>query len=596
MSRLSKIVLVGAVTLALLYMALKDIAIGDIVSAFRGVSIPDIFLSLIFLILAYLTRAVRWRLLFPPNIQLPPFGKMFSVMMVGYLFNNLLPGRAGELVRAYLLGKKGDVSKLGTLSTILWERLCDATLLTVFLLIGMQAIHTDMQWFDRLLWGCLIFPLSIPILLLISMKQSLLLGVLKSWGKVLSGEMIESVVKRLEVMLQYLSPFLSIRVAAYQAIWVLIVWCLEAISYAFIMRSFGADFDLSTVLLFVAGVNFASLVPAVPGGLGAIEFVGSKALVACGVSPTFALSMVICQHAMQYILTLVTGSLAAVNLGFRFRDIDEDADFFKNKERLKDSISRVTENVSSARELLDRLGEEHSPVLSIVIPAYNEERRIGPTLVDCVRFLERGSFSYEIIVVDDGSLDRTAELVEELGVAQPTVRLLRMEKNSGKGAAVRSGMLEAKGSLLLFSDADGATPIAEVTRLITEMAHTNCDVIVASRALNSPETHVERKAHRFVVGRVFALLVNVFAVPKISDTQCGFKLFARDAGRKVFESQQMNGFAFDVEVLFLARKFGYEIGEVAVNWHDVDGSKVSVFRDSVKMFRDIARIRWIHRG
>ncbi len=232
--------------------------------------------------------------------------------------------------------------------------------------------------------------------------------------------------------------------------------------------------------------------------------------------------------------------------------------------------------------------------LSVVIPAYNEQSRLPGTLERCCEYLGGTGMSFEIVVVDDGSRDTTAEVVRSFSERDARVRLVQQDRNRGKGAAIRRGVLEARGELLLLNDADNATPIEEIDRLLRGMTETGADVVVASRAMRTPDTKVERKLHRFASGRIFATLVNLLAVPGVADTQCGFKLLKRRCALDVFDRQKIDGFAFDVEVLFIASALGYRLHEVAVNWADIAGSKVSVLRDSVRMFSDIVVIRRLH--
>lgn len=197
-----------------------------------------------------------------------------------------------------------------------------------------------------------------------------------------------------------------------------------------------------------------------------------------------------------------------------------------------------------------------------------------------------------VIVVDDGSRDETARLVRELGKRFPSIKLIRLPRNMGKGAAVRTGIRNATGHYIIFNDADGATPVLEIERLLAAMEQ-GVDVAIGSQALHSPATHVERKWGRTVVGRIFAFLVNVWVVPSIADTQCGFKMFRREVAHRIFELQQLDGFAFDIEALRIARVLGYRIVEVPINWTNIQGSKVSVLRDAWRMCWDIFRVRYL---
>jgi dolichyl-phosphate beta-glucosyltransferase len=204
--------------------------------------------------------------------------------------------------------------------------------------------------------------------------------------------------------------------------------------------------------------------------------------------------------------------------------------------------------------------------VSMVIPAYNEETRLVRTLLSVMGYLDRRGFSHEIIVVDDGSDDATADIVREFSKRFETIRLIRLPRNMGKGAAVRTGIRNATGQYVMYNDADGATPVEQIEQLLAFMER-GADVAIGSRALYSPETHVERKLRRAVAGRIFAFLVNALVVPRVVDTQCGFKMFRNHVARRIFEIQRLDGFAFDIEVLRIAWLLGYRIAEVPVDRH-----------------------------
>jgi dolichyl-phosphate beta-glucosyltransferase len=233
--------------------------------------------------------------------------------------------------------------------------------------------------------------------------------------------------------------------------------------------------------------------------------------------------------------------------------------------------------------------------LSIIIPAYNEERRLPPTLIDVIDFFDRKAISYEVVVIDDGSSDGTAEVVRKFERVRNQVRLIQLPRNYGKGHAVRLGVLNCRGSRILFADADGATPIQECERLEAALS-TGADVAIGSRALASTETKVATSLHRRFLGRVFNRCVNMILLPSIADTQCGFKMFTRKAALFLFRRQRADRFSFDVELLYMAHKAQLTIKEVPINWTNVPGSKVNLVVDSLSMFRDVFRFRVIHRG
>jgi dolichyl-phosphate beta-glucosyltransferase len=227
--------------------------------------------------------------------------------------------------------------------------------------------------------------------------------------------------------------------------------------------------------------------------------------------------------------------------------------------------------------------------LSIVIPAYDEEARIGPTLLRTLAYLDQRGIAAEVIVVDDGSRDATAEIVRATADKDPRVRLLRLPRNQGKGAAVRAGMLAAQGRQALFMDADLATPLSELARLEAALAE-GADVAIGSRAL--AESHIEARQHplRECLGKTFNLLIRLAGLATIRDTQCGFKLFRGDVARALFSEARVDRFAFDVEILLLCRG-RFRVAEVPVAWRHVERSKVALLTDPARMLYDIVRLR-----
>ncbi len=229
-------------------------------------------------------------------------------------------------------------------------------------------------------------------------------------------------------------------------------------------------------------------------------------------------------------------------------------------------------------------GDSTAPFLSVVIPAYNEENRLGPTLARIQEYLGAQGYTFQILVVDNGSEDRTAEVAREAGVE------VIEEPRRGKGAAVRAGMLAARGEYLLFSDADLSTPIEEVEKLMDEL-RAGSDVAIASRGLRESKLVKRQPWYREFVGRAGNVLVRLIALRGIADTQCGFKLFPREIAQRVFLAQRLRGAAFDVEVLFIVRHAGWEIAEVPVTWIDSPDTRFSRVRDSLDALKDLFRIR-----
>jgi dolichyl-phosphate beta-glucosyltransferase len=228
--------------------------------------------------------------------------------------------------------------------------------------------------------------------------------------------------------------------------------------------------------------------------------------------------------------------------------------------------------------------------LSVVVPAFNEATRLPRHLDEIVGFLDGRSDPYEVIVVDDGSTDGTVAAVRAVAGRHPAVSVLPLGRNRGKGAAVRAGMLTATGTVRLFTDADGATPIAELKRLEPALA-TGSQVVIGSRVLLDPAVAVHAQRHRVAAGRVFNWLVARMGLRGVADSQCGFKLFTEKAAEALFGALETTGFGFDVELLLRAQAAGYRITEVPVNWTDQKGSKVGVLRTGPGMLLQLARIR-----
>jgi dolichyl-phosphate beta-glucosyltransferase len=228
------------------------------------------------------------------------------------------------------------------------------------------------------------------------------------------------------------------------------------------------------------------------------------------------------------------------------------------------------------------------PFLSIVVPAYNEARRIRGTLEKLCHFKDLRPYSIELVVVDDGSTDETVEIVGEF----PGIRLVRNDRNHGKGFTVRHGVLEARGELVLFTDADLSTPIEEVDKLLSALQSSGADTAVGSRALQRELIGIHQPWFRDMAGRFFNLLVRGFTGLRLHDTQCGFKLFQRRTTRRAFERMRVEGFGFDPELLFLIESGGGRVVEVAVIWNDNPATKVRFLRDATRMSLDLIALRW----
>ena len=232
---------------------------------------------------------------------------------------------------------------------------------------------------------------------------------------------------------------------------------------------------------------------------------------------------------------------------------------------------------------------DDEPYLSIVIPAYNEEVRIVPTIGAIASHVSGLGFTWELIVADDGSKDQTAALVDSLEMAN--LRVLRASANGGKGRAVQRGMLAARGRYILFDDADNSTPIEELGKLLSKLVHDDYDIAVGSRAADGA-AEVERSIlRRILSGGLRWIVQHVFRIG-VRDTQCGFKLFTREAAQRLYTAQTITGFSFDLEILYLAAKHGYRVAEVPVAWVDAPGSKVDTTKEVQRFLRDLLKIKW----
>lgn len=228
---------------------------------------------------------------------------------------------------------------------------------------------------------------------------------------------------------------------------------------------------------------------------------------------------------------------------------------------------------------------------SVVIPAYNEGARLGTSLEKVLAYVHSQGWNAEVIVVDDGSRDQTAQIVREFGAKDSIVRLVQNPGNHGKGYSVRNGMLSAEGEVLIFSDADLSSPIEESARLL-EALQQGADIAIGSRWLRT-ETQIQRQPlHRQIFGRIFNLLMRLMLGLHFKDTQCGFKAFNRAAAQAIFPLQRIERWGFDPEILFLARKLGFKVEEVPVIWGHSGGTRINPLVDGFRMFTEMLRVRW----
>ncbi len=236
-------------------------------------------------------------------------------------------------------------------------------------------------------------------------------------------------------------------------------------------------------------------------------------------------------------------------------------------------------------------GPATTVALSLIIPAYNESRRLPPYLESIRAYISQlFQNDYEVIVVDDGSTDQTVPWLTELAGQWPQLRCLQHERNRGKGAAVRTGVLAATGQRLLYADADGATPIDQEAALRRALDD-GADIAVGSRLVRSTDVQRARSWHRALVGRAFARAAHLVLNLPVRDTQCGFKMLRRDVAQRLFELSVEQGYLFDLEILALAQRCGYRVEEVPISWSDQPDSRLQMHRECLRIARDLLRVR-----
>lgn len=255
------------------------------------------------------------------------------------------------------------------------------------------------------------------------------------------------------------------------------------------------------------------------------------------------------------------------------------------------SRAGLTIKESSGRHCELELETDLEPTHSIVVPAYNESARLGASLEKILSYISQQKWSAEVIVVNDGSRDDTAEIVRCLARNNSALRLVENPGNRGKGYSVRNGMLQARGGVVVFSDADLSSPIEELPKLLNAL-NDGADIAIGSRWLQAELQTQRQPLHRQLFGRVFNLLLRITLGLRFKDTQCGFKAFQQRAVKKIFPLQKIERWGFDPEILFLARKFGFRVQEVPVAWAHSGGTRIHPLTDGSRMFWEMLRIRW----
>ncbi len=590
--------LIGLViSVACLWWVLSSVETDELFARMRSVDPLWLLFALFTTFGSYLLRSLRWPYFFgesPPN-----FYHSYRCLIIGFFMNNVLPARMGELVRAHLGGRATGQSRSTVLATIAGERLADGLMISVMFALAFSfgaSLDEQVRAKELFYVSYLFLAATIGTAIVLLLRKKIF-TLLENVGKRMPGHLSSYTLVRIKRFILGLEPLLRPSRLLVLFLFTVAVWLTELLVYYQVTRAFDIPMSIAGLSLFLAAVNFSSLIPAAPGGIGVIEAFASLALVRIGIEHETGLAMVASQHLIQYAVVGVPGAwFFFLTLGGKIPDPDTEEDEFE--EGGDGDVTLPFADVSEPRPRhLDEQKLEPAPEpptlidMSIVIPAFNEEARISSTLTSIIEYLKnRPELSSEIIVVDDGSSDKTSAVVKGFEGAGVDVKVLTYPENRGKGYAVRFGVMNARGRRILYNDADGATPIEEIERLEAAL-NSGVHIAVGSRAMFSRETQIATVWYRKIMGRVFNGFVNLILLPGIADTQCGFKMFVRKAGRAIFSQQRAERFSFDVEVLFLARKAGYKIAEVPINWTNVPGSKVSLVNDSAAMFLDLLRFR-----
>ncbi|MCB0360583.1 MAG: flippase-like domain-containing protein, partial [Bdellovibrionales bacterium] len=437
--------------------------------------------------LSYVVRAARWPIFFNRNV--PSFVASYRCLILGFFMNNVLPARIGELVRAHIGGRETSNSRTYVLATIAGERLADGLMISVLFaaLFTLGASERELSEGREIFIVAFLFGLvSLLTAFVLAIRQTLF-GWIEALGRVMPGHLSSFTLIRIRRFIEGLEPMLEPRRVLKISILSLAVWLVELLVYFQVAKAFGVPMTIGGLALFLAAVNFSSLVPAAPGGIGVIEAFATTALRHIGVEAESAFAMVATQHLIQILVVGVPGAYFFYrNMGGRIPESNGelDVDEFLDQQECQMQLPRSRKHRQLASTDADSVTYAYD--VSVVIPAYNEEARLPITLEKIRSYLSTRNDSFEVIVVNDGSADRTAEVVDEFKQQMPNLRLETYQQNRGKGYAVRHGMLAAQGRLVLYDDADGATPIEEIERLEKAFA-AGADVAIGSRALYSRE-------------------------------------------------------------------------------------------------------------
>jgi len=597
MKRLVQTTISLIVSGGILYALSWHFDVHSTIRAVRQAQVGPLIAGLILMVLAYLLRGARWRI-WERSLS---YWDSLRLILIGFMGNNVLPARLGEVLRAHCATVKTSRERGRTtaLASIAAERVLDGLVLAAFGLIGVALVPVD----HRLRWALaaisVVFAgLGLGLVLSLRFHQRIR-AIIATANRMFPGHFPEFARERALHLLDGLSPLARPSRMLAALVVTAVIWGIEVGCYYFVGRAVWADMGISVALGFLVVANFASLIPFTVGGIGTIEAAASFFLIGAGIPPYPALAMTLVQHAGQYLFVTIAGAAVYLAGGFHRIPIADPKGGVRRRSTPSGSSVVIEETRSRLDEMETSVGLRGAPrrdvELSIVIPAYNEQTRLPRTMLETIRWCSVRRLDFEVIVADDGSRDATLALGRLFEECDGRVRVLACP-HMGKGATVRMGMLNAGGRFVLFMDADGATPLDEIPKLVAAL-DAGYDLAIGSRVVQRErEVEVRTPVHRRLVGRVFAFLVNVLAVPGIADTQCGFKMFRRTVVREIFARQKTPGFAFDVEILWIARRLGLSIAEVPVNWIAQPGSKVNLITDSMRMLWDVGRVRWLHRG
>jgi dolichyl-phosphate beta-glucosyltransferase len=580
-----------------LHAVLWNFGLRQTMSSVRQAHPGLLILGVTLMVVAYLLRGARWRI-WERSLN---YWDSLRLILIGFMGNNVLPARLGEILRAHCAAAKtgDDRGRTTALASIAAERILDGLILAIISLVGIALVPVDrrLQW--ALFLVSLVFAaLTLGLVLSIRLHERIRSFIVAANRK-FPGHMTAFAREKATQFVDGLLPLGTFPRMLGAITTTAIIWGIEIGFYYFVGLAIWDRMNVPTALIFLVVVNFASLVPFTIGGIGTIEAVAPVFLISSGISPYPALAMVLLQHAGQYFFTTIAGGILYLAGGF-YRIPLRNPKAAIPRRPTSPIPSPVIEQ---ARSSLGQLGAsvELRPAprgeiqLSIVIPAYNEQARLPRTVLATIHWCTTRNLDFELIIADDGSQDDTLALGRLFEQSDVRIRALACP-HMGKGATVRMGMLNAKGRFVLFMDADGATPLNEIPKLLAAIEEGH-DVAIGSRVVQHPgEVEVKTSLHRRFIGRVFAFFVNLFAIEGIADTQCGFKMFRREAAAAIFRRQKTVGFAFDVEILFIAHRLSLSIAEIPVNWMTQPGSKVNLVTDSIRMLWDISHIRWLHRN